>query len=66
MKAIQDSQDGFGKEVKHIQCQSQYTRGFKKILSVENFNGMQQVERGIKKCYSNNTFDENDHEYEYF
>ena len=62
MKAIQDNQDDFGKEVKHIQCQSQYTRGFKKILSVENFNGAQKAERGMKKCYSNNTFDENDHE----
>jgi hypothetical protein len=58
-----DANEGFGKKVRQQQQQQTgYTRGFKKILSVENFHGMQGYEKGFKKSSSTNGFE--DHEYD--
>lgn len=68
-QSIQDDfngNEGFGKKVRHQQQQQTiqigYTKNFKKILSVENFHGMQGYEKGFKKSLSTHGFEEHDYE----
>jgi hypothetical protein len=63
MQAIQDgfeANEGFGKEVMQHNKQPKSAKNFKKILSVESFNGNPAFEHGAKKSFSTSTFDEND------
>jgi len=64
--SIQDSyetNEGFGREVRQQIHKPKYAKGFKKIVSVENFNGHQNYENNDPKSFSTSTFEDNDNDF---
>jgi len=58
-----EANEGFGREVRQQIYKPKFAKSFKKIVSVENFNGLSNYENNDPTSFSASTFEENDNDF---